>query len=334
MRVYLDITGGDNAPEAPVLGALEALDIYKDLTVVLGGPIEVAQELLKNKEYDKSRIEFDDARETIDNNESPTMAIRKKKDSAIVKGLLAVKDKSVDAFVSSGSTGAVLAGGMFRLGRIKGIERPAIAPLMPNGKGFFLLIDGGANVDCKPLYLQQFALMGSAYMKGVMNIESPKVGLLNIGAEEEKGNELTKTVYPLLKQMPINFIGNIEGRYATAGIADVVVADGFAGNLLLKLMEGMASTILGMLKKELTADTRSKIGALLAKPAFKRVKLAMDYTEVGGAPLLGCDGVVIKSHGSNNAHAMASAIKQAVKMIQSDVPNLIAKSIEEFNAEA
>ena len=226
----------------------------------------------------------------------------------------------MDAFVSAGSTGAVLSGGMFRLGRIQGIERPALAPLLPNGKDYFLLIDCGANVDCRPEYLHQFAMMGSAYMQGMRGVESPRVGLVNNGAEAEKGCVLTKEAYEILSaDQRLNFVGNVEAREITHDAADVIVCDGFVGNIILKFMEGVAGTLMGIIKKELMSDTKSKIGALLAKPAFRRVKKTMDYSEVGGAPLLGVRGNVVKAHGSSNGHAIACAVKQAVQMIEGDV---------------
>ncbi|NLB89607.1 MAG: phosphate acyltransferase PlsX, partial [Clostridiales bacterium] len=228
------------------------------------------------------------------------------------------------------STGAVLAGGMFRLGRIDGIDRPALAPLMPNGKSHFLLIDCGANVDSKAEWLVQFAMMGSAYMKSVMGLETPRVGLVNVGDEAEKGNALVKEAFPLMEKGPFHFVGNIEARYITQDQADVIVADGFSGNLILKFMEGVAKTLMGIIKKELLADTRGKIGALIAKPAFKRVAKTMDYTEVGGAPLLGVEGVVIKAHGSSNAHAIACAIKQAITMVESEVVTSISGQISQM----
>ncbi|MBN1777232.1 MAG: phosphate acyltransferase PlsX, partial [Clostridiales bacterium] len=289
MKIYLDAIGGDNAPDANVAGAKEALESYPELTIELGGPKDTIEPLVtdvfKGEAELKSRITVADCPEMITNEESPVMAVRKKTRSAIVDGMLKLKDRQVDAFVSAGSTGAVLAGGMFRLGRIKGIDRPALAPLLPNGKDYFLLIDCGANVDCRPEYLAQFAMMGDAYMRGMRGVDSPRIGLINNGAEAEKGCELTKAAYKLLEESGLNFVGNIEGREITHDIADVAVCDGFVGNVVLKFMEGVAQTLLGMIKKEITADFKSKTGALLAKGAFKRVKKTMDYSEVGGAPL-------------------------------------------------
>ena len=334
MRIFLDAMGGDNAPQAPVAGAIEALRRFPEIEIELAGVLSQLEPLLTDCDDVRSRLTLVDAPEVITNHESPVMGVRTKKQSATVIGMLKLRNKEVDGFVSAGSTGAVLAGGMFRLGRIPGVERPALAPLMPNGKGHFLLIDCGANVDCKPEYLQVFGVMGDAYMKGVMGMKEPRVGLINIGAESEKGNALVKATYPLMEQAPYRFVGNVEARDITGDVADVLVADGFTGNVVLKFMEGMAGTLMGIIKQEMMGDIRSKIGALLAKPAFRRVKKAMDYTEVGGAPLLGVQGAVVKAHGSSNGHAMACAIGQCIKMIDGHVVDIIARGVSALNPEA
>ena len=332
MRIYVDAMGGDNAPAAIVEGTLEALRKDPELEVVLGGPAAETEPLLREAGDLRSRITLDDAPEVITNHESPVMGVRKKTNSATVKGMLAVREGSCDGFVSAGSTGAVLAGGMFRLGRIPGIERPALSPLLPNGKGYFLLIDCGANVDCKPEYLVQFGMMGEAYMRGVMGLKQPRVGLINIGAEAEKGNALVKATYPLMEQAPYHFVGNVEARDITGDQADVLVADGFSGNLVLKFMEGVAGTLMGIIKQEMMADLRGKISGVIGKPAFRRVKKLMDYTEVGGAPLLGVQGAVVKAHGSSNAHAFACAIGQCQKMIRGKVVQIITEGVQACDA--
>ena len=330
MRSFLDAMGGDFAPQAPVAGAVEALRRFPDLEITLAGALDQVEPLLKDCDDVRSRITLLDAPEVITNNESPVMGVRTKKKSATVLGMLQVRDKEADGFVSAGSTGATLAGGMFRLGRIPGIERPALAPLLPNGKGHFLLIDCGANVDCQPDWLVQFGLMGEAYMRGVMGVKNPRVGLINIGAEAEKGNKLVKETYPLLEKAPYNFVGNVEARDITNDQADVLVCDGFSGNIVLKFMEGVAGTLMGIIKKEMYADVRGKIGGLIAKPAFRRVKKMMDYTEVGGAPLLGVQGAVVKAHGSSNGHAIACAIAQCRKMIDGKVVDIITEGLKDI----
>lgn len=328
IHIYLDAMGGDNAPRCTVEGAVEALRLNKNLKITLAGDTAQVEPLLKDCDDVRERILLDHCDEVITNHDAPVMAVRQKKNSAQVKGMLAVKNGEADGFVSAGSTGATLAGGMFRLGRISGVDRPALAPLMPNGKDFFCLIDCGANVDCLPQYLPQFGIMGSAYMRCVRGLENPRVGLVNIGAEAEKGNELAKNAYPLMEKAPVNFVGNVEARDITKDVADVIVADGFSGNIILKFMEGVAETLMGIIKKEMYADLRGKIGGLIAKPAFRRVKKMMDYTEVGGAPLLGVNGVVVKAHGSSNGHAIACAIRQAVKMKENNVVETITVEIE------
>ena len=325
MKIYLDAMGGDNAPLAPVQGAKEAMEMYPQLHIELAGPIEIVQKTVDEVFGEKdaalrSRLTLTDCPEIITNNEAPVMAVRKKKQSAIVDGMLKLRDGEVDAFVSAGSTGAVLAGGMFRLGRLKGIDRPALAPMMPKRKDFFLLIDCGANVDCRPEYLHQFAMMGKAYMESVRGVENPRIGLVNNGAEAEKGCALTKEAYELLDaDKRLNFVGNVEARYITEDAADIIVCDGFVGNVILKFMEGVVGTLMGIIKQELFGDLRSKLGGLLAKPAFRRIKKKLDYNEVGGAPLLGVRGNVVKAHGSCKGHAMACSLRQAVMMVEGDV---------------
>ena len=333
MTIYVDAMGGDLAPEAPVKGALKALRQYPHLTIILAGRLDEVKPFLGDYEDVKDRLILEEEPEVITNHESPVMGVRKKINSATVQGMLKVRNGEADGFVSAGSTGATLAGGMFRLGRIPGIERPALAPLIPNGRGHFLLIDCGANVDCKPEYLVQFGIMGDAYMRGVMGMENPRIGLVNIGAEAEKGNALVKETYPLMEKGPFNFVGNVEARDIPLDAADVCVTDGFGGNLILKYTEGLAKALLGLIKQELMADTRGKIAGLIAKPAFKRVKKAMDSDEIGGAPLLGVQGAVVKAHGSSNDYAFRSAIMQCIKMIDGHVVDTIRAGISALEKE-
>lgn len=326
IRIAVDVYGGDNAPACVVDGALEAMREMPDIQIIFCGAEGKVRELLSSRAHDESRVSIVDAPDIITNHESPTMAIRRKLNASLVKAMDAVKAGEADAAVTAGSTGAALAGGIFRIGRIRGISRPALAPLLPTaGKMPVMIIDCGANADCKPEYLVQFALMGQAYMRGVMGIESPKVGLLNIGAEDEKGNEMSKAAFPLLRDHPlIDFYGNVEARDALTGCVQVIVCDGFSGNILLKSTEGAAQLILGKLKKGLLSSTRTKLGALLVKPALKSLKNEMDYEQYGGAALLGITGVMVKAHGSSKAHAYACAIRQARTMVERKVVDIIA----------
>ncbi len=328
--IALDAYGGDNAPQINVDGALQAVEAYSDITVLLVGKQDELSKLLEGKQYDKSRLEIVPASEVITTHEQPTVALREKKDSSLVVGLNLVKTGRAQAFVSAGSTGAVLAGGLFIVGRIKGIERPALATMLPNEKGAYtLLLDSGANVDCKPPYLAQFGLMGSLYMEHVQGIKNPRVGLVNIGTEAEKGNALVKEAYPLLEAVPnINFIGNVEPRDIPAGDVDVAVCDGFVGNVILKLSEGFVKSLLNMIKRELMSTFMSKMGALLSKGAFKNLKKGFDYTEVGGAAFIGLNGLVVKAHGSSNAKAIKNAIRQCSVFIDSDIVGKIAANIK------
>lgn len=328
IRIIMDAFGGDNAPAAVVEGAALALGRFDDISITLCGREDAIRAELQKHSYDAARMAVLDAQEVIDCHEAPTLAIKRKKDSSLVKALSAVANGEADCVVSAGSTGALLAGATFLVRRIKGVKRPALAPLLPTRTGGqMMLIDCGANADCKPSYLQQFAVMGSAYMKGVLGMESPRVALLSNGTEAEKGNELTKAAYPLLAAAPVNFVGNCEARDILSGGHDVLVCDGFSGNVVLKYTEGLSATILAMLKDELMADTRAKLGAALAKPAFRRMKKKMDYTEQGGAPLLGVNGGVIKAHGSSDAKAFCSAVMQARRFTQADVNGAVRAAI-------
>lgn len=328
-KVALDAMGGDNAPQAMVQGAVDAVAKREDIKIFLVGQEEVVNEELKKYDYQKDRIEVVHASEVIETAEPPVMAIRKKKDSSIVVALNLVKKGEADAFVSAGSSGAVLVGGQLIVGRIKGVERPPLAPLMPTEKGVSLLIDCGANVDARPSHLVQFAKMGSIYMKNVIGIENPRVAIVNIGAEEEKGNALVKETFPLLKDCKdINFIGSIEAREIPHGGADVIVCEAFVGNVILKLFEGVGSVLISEIKKGLMTTLRSKIGALLIKPALKGTMKSFDASEYGGAPLLGLNGLVVKTHGSSTAKEVSNSIIQCITFKQQNISGKIKESIQ------
>ena len=333
--IALDAMGGDNAPDAIVDGAIRALRRFKDIKIMLVGPQEKLRELTASASDVQDRIIIENATQVIEMEESPMMAVRAKKDSSLVVAMNAVREGRAGAVVSAGSTGAVLAGGMFKIGRIPGIERPALAPILPGLRKNFMLIDCGANVDCQHKYLLQFGMMGSAYMKGVMDVQDPRVGLVNIGAEAEKGNKLVKETYTLMQQQSgYNFVGNCEARDIFTGDFDVVVADGFAGNIILKHTEGLAKALFTMIKEELMSSLGTKLGAMLAKPAFRKVKRRMDYNAVGGAPLLGVNGAVVKAHGSSGGEAIENAIRQARRMLEGDVVGKISaglQNLEEAN---
>ncbi len=335
-RIALDAMGGDNAPDAIVRGALRALKRYKDIDVLLAGPQAKIEALIAGApENIRARIEILNATEVIEMDEAPMMAVRKKRDASMVVAMNAVREGRAGAVVSAGSTGAVLACGMFKIGRIPGVERPALAPVVPRPKGKLLLIDAGANVDCQAKYLLQFGLMGSVYMAQVMNKPNPRVGLVNIGAEAEKGDRLTHEVYPLMQaQTSYNFTGNVEARNLLSGECDVAVADGFVGNVILKHTEGLAKALFSMIKTELTQTTlRAKIGALLIKPSLKNVSRKLDYNAVGGAPLLGVNGAVVKAHGSSGEEAIENALAQARRMLEGDVVGKIREGLSGLEQE-
>ena len=297
--------------------------------ILAGQEDKIKKELEKYQDYPKDRLQIAPASEVIETAEPPVFAIRKKKDSSIVVGLNMVKHKEADAFVSSGSTGAVLVGGQVIVGRAKGVERPPLAPLIPTMDGVSLLIDCGANVDARPSHLVQFAKMGAIYMEHVVGIKNPRVAIVNNGAEEEKGNALVKETFPLLKQTEgINFIGSIEARDIPAGYADVIVCEAFVGNVILKLYEGLGMSLLKKIKEGLMSSVRSKVGALLIKPALKQTMKSFDATEYGGAPLLGLKGLVVKTHGSASAVEIKNAVFQCVQFKQQRVNEKIAERIQ------
>ena len=313
ITIAVDAMGGDYAPSQMVAGAIAAVNLRKDIKVVLVGRKEDVERELSGKEYPREQIEIVHASEVIATEEPPVHAIRRKKDSSIVVGMNMVKKGEADAFVSAGSSGAVLVGGQVIVGRIKGVERPPLAPLIPTEKGVSLLIDCGANVDARPSHLVQFARMGSIYMEHVMGVKNPRVAIVNIGAEEEKGNALVKETFPLLKACTdINFTGSIEAREIPHGGADVIVCEAFVGNVILKLYEGVGATLISKVKSGMMTSLRSKIGALLVKPALKQTLKAFDASQYGGAPLLGLNGLVVKTHGNSKANEVCNSIIQCV----------------------
>ena len=333
VRIAVDAMGGDNAPLCVLEGCREALAAWPQLNILLVGP-EAVQAQAREMGLPEDRVSFLNATEVIENCEAPAVAIRRKKDSTIVKGMKAVANGEADGFVSAGSTGAVLAGGIFIIKRIKGVERPALAPVLPtrDGKGV-LLIDCGANVDCEPKYLHRFAVMGSAYMALVQKVKDPKVGIVNNGAEDEKGNALVKATFPLLREeKKINFIGSLEARDVLSGDANVAVCDGFVGNMVLKTTEGTAKFIMRELKEALYANLFTKLAALLLKKRLYALKKKMDYSEYGGAPLLGVEAPVVKAHGSSGGHAYACAIAQCMRMAEGKLVDTIRGALAEGEA--
>lgn len=313
VTVVVDAMGGDNAPGEIVKGAIDAVNQREEIKVILVGVEDRIREELKKYTYKEEQVEIKHASEVIETGEPPVMAIRSKKDSSIVVGMKMVKAEEADAFVSAGSTGAILVGGQLLVGRIKGVERPPLAPLIPTSKGVSLLIDCGANVDARSSHLVQFAKMGSLYMENVVGIKNPKVAIVNIGAEEEKGNMLVKETYPLLKACPdINFVGSIEARDIPNGDADVIVCEAFVGNVILKLYEGVGSMLKSKIKESLLATLRSKLGALLIMPSLKKTLKSFDASQYGGAPLLGLNGLVVKTHGSSKALEVTNSIIQCI----------------------
>ncbi len=328
VNVAVDAMGGDNAPVEIVKGAVEAINADKRVKVFLVGRETVIAEELKKYQYDAAQLEIVHTEEVIETAEPPVMAIRKKKDSSIVKSMYMVKEGTCDALVSAGSTGAVLVGGQVIVGRIKGVERPPLAPLIPTVTGVSLLIDCGANVDARPSHLVQFAKMGSVYMENVMGVKNPRVGIVNIGAEEEKGNALVKETYPLLKNCPeINFIGSVEARDIPAGAADVVVCEAFVGNVILKMYEGVGASLIKKVKEGMMTSLRSKIGALLVKPALKSTLKSFDVEQYGGAPLLGLNGLVVKTHGSSKAIEIKNSILQCIAFKEQKINEKIKEKI-------
>lgn len=316
MKFVVDAFGADKGEEVVVRGCVDALNLKSDLELILVGNTDIVEPLLVACAYDKSRLEVIDAKDTITNNESPTVAIKTKKQSSMVVACDICRERDdVDGIISAGSTGALLTGAIFKIGRLPGVLRPALSPLVPIGNGRYLAIcDSGANMDCRPEYLAQFAIMASSLMKAVAGIENPKVALVSVGEEDKKGNELTHAAFPLVKATGVNFVGNMEARYALTGDYDVIVCDGFVGNVLLKTIEGTALYVMRSLKHEIMQSKKAKIGAFFMKGAFSKLKNQMDYQKVGGACFLGIKKIVVKAHGSSSAEAVCASIITACKL--------------------
>ncbi|HAM79356.1 phosphate acyltransferase PlsX [Ornithinibacillus bavariensis] len=329
MKIAIDAMGGDHAPKEIVLGAMDAVREIPNLHITLVGHEDEIKQFLTNAE----RIEIIHADEVITGDDEPVRAVRKKKNSSLVKMAVEVKENRADACISAGNTGALMSAGLFVVGRIPGIDRPALSPTLPtlDGKGF-LMLDVGANVEAKPSHLLQYAIMGSVYAEKVRSINNPKVGLLNVGTEDGKGNDLTKKAFELMKKAPINFIGNVEARDLLEGVADVVVTDGFSGNVALKTIEGTASALFSMIKETFMSSFKTKIAAGMLKGDLKGLKNKLDYSEYGGAALFGLAAPVIKAHGSSNRRAIYSAIKQTCNMVENHVTETIKDTVEAMQA--
>ncbi|MFP3322130.1 phosphate acyltransferase PlsX [Planococcus sp. SIMBA_160] len=326
MKIAIDAMGGDNAPKEIIEGAKQALEAFSDVEILLYGQQDKIEEYIKPQD----RLTIIHCAEVIESEDDPVRSVRRKKDASMVRMAEAVKEGIADAAVSAGNTGALMSAGLFIVGRIDGVDRPALAPTLPtmDGKGF-LMLDLGANADAKPEHLVQYAIMGSIYAEKVRGIKNPTVGLLNIGTEEKKGNELTKSAFPLLKEAPVNFIGNVESRDLLNGAADVVVTDGFTGNMVLKTIEGTAMNVFAMIKDVFMASTKTKIAAMLVKNDLSSLKGMLDYSEYGGAGLFGLKAPVIKAHGSSNGTAFYNAIRQARTMVEYDVAGKIYSTLKE-----
>lgn len=326
--VAVDAMGGDNAPYEIIKGAIDAVNANNNIIVKLVGKEEVIKDELAKYTYNKESVSIVNATEVIETGEPPVNAIRHKKDSSIVVALNLVKNGEADAFVSAGSSGAILVGGQVIIGRIKGVDRPPLAALIPTTKGVSLLIDCGANVDARSNHLVQFAKMGSIYMENVIGVKNPRVSIVNIGVEEEKGNQLVKETFPLLKNCSdINFTGSIEARDIAYGATDVIVCEAFTGNVILKMLEGVAGALTGEIKAGMMSTTRSKIGALLSKPALKKTLKKFDASVYGGAPLIGLKGLVVKTHGSSKSVEVCNSIIQCLTFKEQRINEKIQLSI-------
>lgn len=335
MKIILDAFGGDYAPAEVIAGGLDALAKRRDLSLIFAGKEAEIEAVLKGRSYDAGRVEILNAPEVISCEEEPTAAIKRKPDSSLCVGFRRLKeDEAVKGFVSAGSTGAFLVGATLKLGRIKGISRPALCPVLPTEKDGkqVLLLDAGADADCKPINLLQFALMGAAYAEA-QGVVAPKVALLSNGTEDTKGNALNREVFPLLKDAGINFVGNMEARDILSGETDVVVTDGFAGNVALKSLEGGIASLMAVMKQEIMSTLKGKIGGLLLKDAFRAIKNKMDYNKQGGAVFLGVEKVVVKAHGSSKAVAVSNAVLQAAEAADRDIIGKIKLKLADSTGE-
>jgi glycerol-3-phosphate acyltransferase PlsX len=326
MKIAIDAMGSDGHPLPDVEGAVQAAREYGIEMVLVGNPDVVEPELAKHQ-VSGLALPLVHASQIIEMHEHPAAAARTKKDSSMVVGIKLLKEGQVDAFVSAGNSGGVLASALFYLGRIKGVKRPALSSVFPTLKGTCFMLDLGANTDCRPEHLLQFALMGSVYAEHVLGISNPRVAIVSNGEEEGKGSMLVQETYPLLKASSLNFVGNAEGKDIPAGLADVIVTDGFTGNVIAKLSEGVAGFLLDILREEIRSRPLATLGALLAKPAFEQVRRRLDYREYGGAPLLGVDGTVIVAHGRSDALAIKNAIRVAKRAVDEDMLNTIKNNI-------
>ncbi|EGT4625249.1 TPA: phosphate acyltransferase PlsX [Clostridioides difficile] len=333
MKIVIDGMGGDNAPKSNVEGAVNAIKEYQ-VDLIITGDKDLLEKEFSNYEFDRNKLEIVHTTEIIENEDKPVKAIRSKKDSSMVVALNLVKEGKADAIISAGNTGALLAGGLFVVGRIKGIDRPCLCSAIPNVKrGMTLIADCGANADCKPKNLVEFAAMSNIYSRKVLGLENPKIALANVGLEEGKGNDLVKRSYEEIKKLDLNFIGNVEAREVINAYTDIIICDGFTGNILLKSAEGVALSVMSLIKETFMASTKSKIGALLIKDDLRKLKSFIDYSEYGGAPLLGLNGGVIKAHGSSDAKAIKNAINQGIKFSKGKVVEDINQFISKYNEE-
>ncbi len=334
ITVAIDAMGGDYAPVSAIEGSIDALAANKNVSIILVGDSEALKKGLEGQTYDKDRLEIVHASQVITNDEHPMMAVQRKRDASILVAMKLIKEGRADAVISAGSTGAMLLGCRKYVGLIKGVERPALAPLIPNVNGFSLLIDCGANVDARPQSLVQFAKMGSIYMEHLMNVKSPRVGLLNIGTEEYKGNQLVRDTFPLLKDCKdINFIGSLEARDVPFDKADVIVCEAFAGNVVLKMYEGVALALISKIKETMMSSAKGKIGGLLIKKDLKNTLRVFDVSEHGGAPMFGLKGLVVKAHGNSTRKEMRIAVEQCVEFVEQDIARLIEEALQPAAAE-